>query len=192
MFVVCLTMLASACDEGESKKPSRGSRVNAVEAKPAPEAPAPEEFCDVYHAAGEGPEFDFPPLEQKPPAAQESGWRWVNIWATWCVPCVEEMPLLARWQKELASQGLADVVLISADDTQEEVDAFREEHPVTPDGVRVTSPDELGPWFVSMSLDGGSPLPVHLFVDDANQVRCLRAGGVGEGDEAAIVRLLGE
>jgi thiol-disulfide isomerase/thioredoxin len=38
----------------------------------------------------------------------------LNIWATWCVPCVEEMPALDRLQAELGDEGLA-VVAVSVD-----------------------------------------------------------------------------
>ena len=37
----------------------------------------------------------------------------VNVWATWCAPCVEEMPALARLQKAYA--GRMSLLLVSAD-----------------------------------------------------------------------------
>ena len=39
----------------------------------------------------------------------------VNFWATWCTPCVEEMPMLAALQQELAGDGF-QVVGIALDD----------------------------------------------------------------------------
>ena len=39
----------------------------------------------------------------------------VNFWATWCGPCIEEMPLLAAVAREYADRGVK-VVAISADD----------------------------------------------------------------------------
>lgn len=38
----------------------------------------------------------------------------LNIWATWCGPCVEEMPSLAQTARRYASQGLV-VVAVSED-----------------------------------------------------------------------------
>ena len=38
----------------------------------------------------------------------------VNLWATWCVPCVEEMPALDRLQQELGSDAF-EVVALSVD-----------------------------------------------------------------------------
>lgn len=39
----------------------------------------------------------------------------VNFWATWCDPCVEEMPMLAQLQRDFADRGLA-VVGIALDE----------------------------------------------------------------------------
>lgn len=38
----------------------------------------------------------------------------LNVWATWCPPCVEEMPTLDRLQAELGSDGF-EVVALSID-----------------------------------------------------------------------------
>jgi peroxiredoxin len=39
----------------------------------------------------------------------------LNFWATWCAPCVEEMPMLSRLQQDYAGQRL-QVVGIAVDD----------------------------------------------------------------------------
>ena len=39
----------------------------------------------------------------------------VNVWATWCEPCREEMPDLVRFYRDHRAEGLR-LVLISADD----------------------------------------------------------------------------
>ena len=51
----------------------------------------------------------------------------VNFWATWCAPCVEEMPALDRLQTELGGEDF-QVVTISLDRTMEDVLGFFERH----------------------------------------------------------------
>ena len=56
----------------------------------------------------------------------------VNVWATWCGPCVAEMPALARLQKTYAKRGLA-LIFVSADEAstvQSSVKPFLRKHKV--------------------------------------------------------------
>ncbi len=39
----------------------------------------------------------------------------LNFWATWCAPCLVEMPVFSAWQRQYGSQGL-QVIGISMDD----------------------------------------------------------------------------
>lgn len=38
----------------------------------------------------------------------------INVWASWCEPCREELPALVRLRNEVAPQGV-EIVLVSAD-----------------------------------------------------------------------------
>ncbi|MDX1516509.1 MAG: TlpA disulfide reductase family protein [Woeseiaceae bacterium] len=53
----------------------------------------------------------------------------VNLWATWCVPCLEEIPILMDVASTLADQDVA-LVAVAMDDPADvaRVDAFRAEH----------------------------------------------------------------
>jgi len=51
----------------------------------------------------------------------------VNIWATWCPPCVEEMPSLQRLQDLLGDDGL-EVVAVSVDERYSDIPPFVAEH----------------------------------------------------------------
>ncbi|NIM49437.1 MAG: redoxin domain-containing protein [Gemmatimonadales bacterium] len=44
----------------------------------------------------------------------------LNIWATWCVPCEQEMPSMQRLHEELADSGLR-IVAVSVDDGSREM-----------------------------------------------------------------------
>lgn len=47
----------------------------------------------------------------------------LNFWATWCPPCVEEMPLLDQFQKKLKADGVV-VLGISIDEDANTYHAF--------------------------------------------------------------------
>jgi thiol-disulfide isomerase/thioredoxin len=46
----------------------------------------------------------------------------VNVWASWCEPCREEMPSILRFYREHKARGLR-LVLVSADDSRSHHDA---------------------------------------------------------------------
>jgi thiol-disulfide isomerase/thioredoxin len=48
----------------------------------------------------------------------------VEFWATWCVPCREEMPELVKLESKLRARGL-DVIMISVDDPNDEARAAK-------------------------------------------------------------------
>ena len=48
----------------------------------------------------------------------------VNVWATWCEPCRQEMPDLVRFYRDNRGQGLR-LVLISADDDDQRAEVTR-------------------------------------------------------------------
>jgi len=48
----------------------------------------------------------------------------VNVWASWCEPCREEMPELLRYYRDNRARGLR-LVLVSADDEEQRADVER-------------------------------------------------------------------
>ncbi|HXB57820.1 MAG TPA: TlpA disulfide reductase family protein [Vicinamibacteria bacterium] len=54
----------------------------------------------------------------------------VNFWATWCPPCVQEMPSLERLHRALAGEGLV-VLGISVDEDETALRRFVSEHGLT-------------------------------------------------------------
>lgn len=54
----------------------------------------------------------------------------LNFWATWCGPCIEEIPRFSAWQTKYGSQGL-QVIGISMDDDVATVQKFNRKHQLT-------------------------------------------------------------
>ncbi|MET0343177.1 MAG: TlpA disulfide reductase family protein [Polyangiales bacterium] len=180
-------LLLLACGDKKSEGPAP-SRVVAVAARK--DADPVGSLCDVRFAADKAPAFKWPPLER---AADEGGKgaRWVNVWATWCPPCIEELPLITRAARDLAKKGVAvQLALVSVDATAGEVAGFAKQHPEAASSLRVADVSALEPWLVSLGLDKGATLPLHLFVDAAGRLRCARTGAVTESDLGAIETVL--
>ena len=87
----------------------------------------------------------------------------INLWATWCGPCIKEMPELQRFSSQQTSNGV-QVVGIAIDEA-EAVRDFLLRTPVTypiflhspgpsDPGVRLGNPNGVLPYSVLVSADG--------------------------------------
>ncbi len=74
------------------------------------------------------PDVEFQTLAGQPFRLKELQGQVVllNFWATWCIPCREEIPALNALQRELQSQGLK-IVGASVEDSIDGVNAYQEE-----------------------------------------------------------------
>jgi thiol-disulfide isomerase/thioredoxin len=186
---VCVLSISAvvACDD--SAPVVVPSRVVAVTGR-AVSGPDLAGFCDRYAPEEQAGQLVLPALDGAAPAVSARP-RWVNVWATWCKPCVEEMPRLLAWQKRLAEQGKPiDLVFISVDVTADAVAQFRAEHDAMPESLHVAGPDALSAWLPQVGLGEGSPIPMHLYADARGTQRCVRAGAVAETDFTFVEALL--
>ena len=183
-----LVLSGIGCADKSAPPPPPASRVDSVKGS-ARRGPTLEELCDKRYDAASAPAFVMPAVTgAAPPAA--SGWRWINLWATWCKPCVEEIPRLREWTKRLG--GRIGLELVSVDESGELVEAFRKQHPDIPPGPRLADLALLPAVLKSFGLDEAAPIPVHVLVDPKGRIRCVRAGAVNEADFAVVERLVAE
>jgi len=178
----------AACETTDAPQPQR-RRVIAVTAKAETGDPFAE-FCDVSAESGVQRRFRLPQVTGVRKRSENS-FRWVNIWATWCKPCIEEMPMLVQWQKRLREEGVPfDLEFVSVDESFDIANAFIQKHPQLPRSLHLKDPNALPSWIQQLGLDSTAGLPIHIFVDQKGGIRCVRAAAITPGNYATVARLL--
>jgi len=92
----------------------------------------------------------------------------VNFFATWCVPCKAELPLIESRYVKLRSQGLT-VLGVDEQETVKAVQAFTRAHGVTYPLVI----DSTGSAF---DVYAGHAIPTSLFIDRDGVLRAVHVG----------------
>ena len=148
--------------------------------KATPSAPATASFEPV-------PDVEFQTLAGKPFRLKELQGQVVllNFWATYCIPCREEIPALNSLQHELESQGLR-IVGASLDDSIDGVNAYQQ------DVVKFDYQVLIGRDDAKVQFQQ-SVLPTTYLIDRQGRIRQKIIGARDKaGWEAAVKPLLAE
>jgi thiol-disulfide isomerase/thioredoxin len=176
LLLACVLLLA--CDEqNAAPPPAAEGRVNAVMAN---KRASFADLCDLAPQPGEKA-FAWPELTEAAPAPGAARYRWINVWATWCKPCVEELPLLTRtfdaWKK--AGQDVT-LTLVSVDADAAAAKSFIAARPGTPPSLQLKDATKASDWLSQLGLASGASIPVHAVIDQKGNLLCARSGGVTE------------
>ena len=97
-------------------------------------------FASGAHATmPERPALKVTTLDGKPYdlASQRGKWVIVNFWATWCVPCIKEMPDISRFAA--AHKDKVSAIGLAYEDSEKaDIQAFLVKHPVSYPVAQVT------------------------------------------------------
>lgn len=118
------------------------------------------------HAENPLPDIELQTLEGESMLLSETDgkFRVINFWATWCPPCVKEMPSLAKLDKELESID-GDVITVNVGEQLDQVEAFILEN-LEPNGMTMLL-DPPGKAFPAFKLSG---LPITVVVSADSQI----------------------
>jgi cytochrome c biogenesis protein CcmG, thiol:disulfide interchange protein DsbE len=99
-------------------------------------------------------------------------WVLVNLWASWCIPCRQEAPVLERFYREQRRDDLT-VLGIDVQDNRGDAISFLREHPTTYPQLRSVG-DERSAAF------GSTGVPENFLVDPRGRLTLIWRGPVDE------------
>ena len=116
----------------------------------------------------------------------------LNLWATWCKPCVEEFPEFMKLQREFRNKGL-DVIFVSIDEddakTKQKVTAFLKRMKVSGRSyIKKAGDDENFINAVNPKWSGA--LPVTLIYDQHGRFVEMESGSLNLFELEKIVKPL--
>ncbi len=126
----------------------------------------------------------FPDMESNSQALAQ--WRGkvliVNFWATWCEPCLKEIPEFIRMQQKFGDQGLqiVGIAVDNAANVREFAAKYRMNYPVL-----IGELDAIELAKVAGNKHGG--LPFTVVVDRTGQLIATELGGLDEQKLMAII-----
>ena len=131
--------------------------------------------------------LSLPDLENK--IQRLSQWRGkvmvVNLWATWCAPCREEIPMFVKMQQKYGAQGL-QFVGISIDQADKTAEFSR--------NFGINYPSLIGTFdTVEISHQAGNTrrvLPFTIIFDRKGRIVATKLGGLTQEKLEAVVNPL--
>jgi peroxiredoxin len=93
----------------------------------------------------------------------------LNFWATWCSPCLIEVPHFVAWQQAYGQRGL-QVIGISMDDDAQPVRAAYQRY-------RLNYPVVMGDEKLGEMYGGIFGLPVTFLIDRSGKIRFMHQSG---------------
>ncbi|HEY8329670.1 MAG TPA: TlpA disulfide reductase family protein [Rhodanobacter sp.] len=112
-------------------------------------------------------------------AAQRGKWVIVNYWATWCVPCIKEMPDISRFVA--AHKNVVAIGLAYEDSEPADIKAFLAKHPVVYPIAQVTLDQPL------KDFDEPRGLPTTYLIDPDGKVAKHIVGPVTEASLEGLI-----
>ena len=124
---------------------------------------------------GEAPDFSVTDLQGKKLALSDYRGKVVllDFWATWCAPCLDEIPHFVEMQQKYAPQGF-QAIGISMDDGPKPVEQFYSEH-------KLNYPVAIGTAKLAESYGGVLGLPVTFVVGRDGRIRKMFVGATDPG-----------
>ena len=156
-------------------------------AAPASYRPAPPPAADTNVVGTRRPEFTLPDMQGR--ARQIGEWDGrvltVNFWASWCLPCLKEIPELGELQSRHGDRGL-QVIGIALQDPSELEEFIIEKKMNYPVLAAVAPVIAVAEGFGNLA----GVLPYTAIIDRSGEIVYVKAGPVTGAEVEAIIEPL--
>lgn len=132
--------------------------------------PATLAFAPVKAASKLAPQFERNDFQGRKVSLSSYRGKVVllNFWATWCTPCLAEMPRFVEWQKAYGDKGL-QIIGISMDDEASSAKKMEQK-------LHLNYPVVMGDEKLGDSYGGVMGLPITIIVDPMGKIRYRHQG----------------
>lgn len=102
----------------------------------------------------------------------------VNFWASWCIPCVQELPELVQLKNQMADQPL-EIIALNTGESKYDVEKFNRRYKINLPVLLDTHRKVFNSWNVKL-------LPTSFLLDRAGHIRYQVLGNPGWDKEQTI------
>lgn len=102
--------------------------------------------------------------------------RVVNFWATWCRPCVAELPHFEEAHKEYKDKKV-ELILVAIEDDKARIEKFIQKKGITAKVLYLDEKD-ANAWIPKINNDWDGAIPVTLFVNNKLKKRDFHSGQI--------------
>lgn len=128
----------------------------------------------------------------------------LNVWASWCAPCVEELPFFQRLYREVNAdadeEGLEILLLNNGEDSAEAVSFLQDLGVTLPTALEPTKEQREASEAQGKKLDDGAKvlrsyrvrgMPTTFFIDATGTIRAVKVGLLLPSEAPALLASIG-